>query len=241
MADAPLISAIVRVLNEAEELSSFLKVWGPLCDEFIVVDSGSSDGTPDVARRYPQVNLLRWEGGSISPDVYFTPEGPIYNMALSVARGEWVFLLAADERPCRRMQRDLRAMLSGIREDNVAFWGVHFVDMNVYAARWLSQIPGRLVRRDPEFRFPNQTRGLSFPLLGDEKVYKADMALFHRYWVNRRAKTERYYRLQGKPIGHIPDDILRERAESLPTAWPATACHSGCQECVLSRQRGEAI
>ena len=49
MADPAPISVLIPVKNEAANLAACLAsvAW---CDEVVVIDSGSTDGTPDIAR-----------------------------------------------------------------------------------------------------------------------------------------------------------------------------------------------
>ena len=83
----PRLSVIVITRNEATRLARCLaSVRG--ADELIVVDSGSTDGTVELAR-------------SLGARVEVTPDWPGFgaqkNRALALARGEWVLSLDADE------------------------------------------------------------------------------------------------------------------------------------------------
>ncbi len=92
MTDSPLISCIVPVFNGERYLgealdSIFAQTYRPL--EVIVVDDGSTDGTPDVVARYgEQVAYLKQANA-----------GPAAarNRGLSVAKGEFVAFLDADD------------------------------------------------------------------------------------------------------------------------------------------------
>jgi glycosyltransferase involved in cell wall biosynthesis len=81
------LSVVVITRNEAGVIARCLEsvVWA---DEIIVLDSGSSDGTPDIARRFK----ARVETASGWPGF-----GPQKNRALGLATGEWVLSLDADE------------------------------------------------------------------------------------------------------------------------------------------------
>lgn len=83
----PRLSVIVITRNEATRLARCLvSVRG--ADELIVVDSGSTDGTVELAR-------------SLGARVEVAPDWPGFgaqkNRALALARGEWVLSLDADE------------------------------------------------------------------------------------------------------------------------------------------------
>jgi glycosyltransferase involved in cell wall biosynthesis len=89
---APLISCIVPVFNGekylSEALESILKqTYGPI--EIIVVDDGSTDGTGAVAARYgKRIRYLKQPNAG---------EAAARNRGLSMAQGEFVALLDADD------------------------------------------------------------------------------------------------------------------------------------------------
>lgn len=83
----PLLSVIVITRNEAARLGQCLQSVA-FADEIVVVDSGSTDATCDVARAHGArvVGTTDWPGF-----------GPQKNRALDAARGRWVLSLDADE------------------------------------------------------------------------------------------------------------------------------------------------
>lgn len=97
-----MISLVVIAKDEADRLESCLRSV-PFADEVIVLDSGSTDGTPEVAARCgARVVRTDWPGHVIQK-----------NRALAEASGEWIVSLDADERlsepAARELQRALRA------------------------------------------------------------------------------------------------------------------------------------
>lgn len=82
------ISACYIVKNEEHNLPKSIKSLATVVDEIIVVDTGSQDGTMDVARSFgAQVYTQRWRNDfSLAR-----------NFALDKAGGEWVVFLDADE------------------------------------------------------------------------------------------------------------------------------------------------
>ena len=83
----PRLSAIVIAKNEARNIRECLDSLA-FCDEIVVVDSGSSDDTVVIAQR---------KGARVVTNE-FKGFGPQKNFALSLAGGEWVLSLDADER-----------------------------------------------------------------------------------------------------------------------------------------------
>jgi len=83
----PLLSAIVITRNEAANIGECLDSLA-FCDERIVVDCGSTDGTAEVARdKGALVEFHEWRGF-----------GAQKNHALALATGTWVLSIDADER-----------------------------------------------------------------------------------------------------------------------------------------------
>jgi glycosyltransferase involved in cell wall biosynthesis len=81
------ITAITITKNNARDIGDCLDSLS-FCDERIVVDSGSTDGTVEIARgRGAVVAHQDWLGF-----------GPQKNFALTMAHGDWILWLDADER-----------------------------------------------------------------------------------------------------------------------------------------------
>ncbi len=80
------VGCAIITLNEAETLARTLESVS-FCDEIVVVDSGSTDDTIDIARRYTdKVYVKRWEG-----------YGKQKNFAISRLSTDWVLSVDADE------------------------------------------------------------------------------------------------------------------------------------------------
>lgn len=88
MTTAIRLSVILITKNEAERLPRCLESVRSIADEIVVLDSGSTDATLEIARRY-------------TDKVYSRPDwpgfGPQKNRALDMASGDWVLSLDADE------------------------------------------------------------------------------------------------------------------------------------------------
>jgi len=96
MLPLPTISAIIITKNEAENIEACLESvsW---TDEIIVVDSGSTDGTTDICRRFTsKVFDMSWPGF-----------GPQKNRALDKAGSEWVLSIDADERVTDELKQEI--------------------------------------------------------------------------------------------------------------------------------------
>jgi glycosyltransferase involved in cell wall biosynthesis len=93
----PRLSAILITKNEAKNISDCLDALA-FCDERIVVDSGSADQTVELARsKGARVVAHAWQGF-----------GPQKNFALSLAEGDWVLSIDADERVSPALAAEIR-------------------------------------------------------------------------------------------------------------------------------------
>ena len=109
--------------NEEDNLRELLPRLG-WTGEVVVVDSGSTDGTVEVARSH----------GCRVAIHEFDTFARQRNRALGLARGDWVFSLDADERPTARLVVEMRRAIGNPR---YAAWRVPI----------RSEILGRRVRR----------------------------------------------------------------------------------------------
>jgi glycosyltransferase involved in cell wall biosynthesis len=83
------LSAAMIVRNEAGHLEACLRSIVGLVDEIVVVDTGSTDATPDIARCC---------GARLHDFTWRDDFAAARNEALGLARGEWVLYIDADER-----------------------------------------------------------------------------------------------------------------------------------------------
>jgi glycosyltransferase involved in cell wall biosynthesis len=97
----PKLSVTVIAKNEAAEIGAALDSvrWA---DEIVVVDSGSTDDTVSVARRYTDRVIEReWPGYAAQK-----------NYAASVASNDWILSLDADERVTAALASEIQAVLA---------------------------------------------------------------------------------------------------------------------------------
>jgi glycosyltransferase involved in cell wall biosynthesis len=84
----PSISCCMIVKNEEAFLGQCLESVKDFVDEIVIVDTGSTDGTVDIARQYTdKVYFHPWEGSF----------SKARNRASSYALGDWIFVIDGDE------------------------------------------------------------------------------------------------------------------------------------------------
>ncbi len=102
----PTISAIIITKNESANLGDCLDSVR-FCDEIVVVDSGSDDGTVAIAEgKGARVFFHAFEGF-----------GRQFNVALSHARGDWVLSVDADERVSAELAEEIKTAIAAGRAD----------------------------------------------------------------------------------------------------------------------------
>jgi rhamnosyltransferase len=110
----PAISVIVPVKNESSHLAACLE--GILAQtvpvsEIIVIDSGSTDGTQDIARSISKVKLIE-----IRPEQF--NHGDTRNLGVSHATGEFVLFTVGDAKPASDVW--IEHLLAGLVSADVA-------------------------------------------------------------------------------------------------------------------------
>ena len=100
---ATSLSVIVITHNEAARLRACLESVA-FAGEMIVVDSGSTDGTRELAQAL---------GARVSATGDWPGFGPQKNRALDLATGDWVLSIDADERMTPALREQIQAVLGG--------------------------------------------------------------------------------------------------------------------------------
>jgi glycosyltransferase involved in cell wall biosynthesis len=118
----PKISAFVVCGNEEHNIERCLASLSWV-DELVVVDSNSSDGTPEIARKHAtHFEQQAWQGYREQKEY-----------AASLTTHEWVLYLDADERVSDELREEIRAALSD-PGDSVAY---RMPRRTFYLGRWI--------------------------------------------------------------------------------------------------------
>ena len=131
------ISFCLITLNEEENLSRCLASCADLADEIVVLDSGSTDGTAKIARRF---------GAAFAHQDWLGYVGQ-KNKALSLAKYPWIFSLDADEELSPELRDEIR-LFKGLEPANDRS-GFSVPRCVYYEGRWIRHgdwYPDRLVR-----------------------------------------------------------------------------------------------
>jgi glycosyltransferase involved in cell wall biosynthesis len=112
------ISILIPAKNERDNIRACIES-ARFADEIVVVDSGSTDGTSDVAKSLgARVVELKWNGAF--------PKKKNWALENVAWRNEWVFVLDADERITPELEENLRRAVEHPSSDgyyvNRCFW-----------------------------------------------------------------------------------------------------------------------
>ncbi|MBP6020232.1 MAG: glycosyltransferase family 2 protein [Burkholderiaceae bacterium] len=117
-----MLSVIIISKNEAAHIADCIASVS-FADEIIVVDSGSTDGTRDIA-------------AALGAKVTLTPDwpgfGPQKNRALDLAQGTWVLSIDADERVTPELAAEIQQELT---QPRAAAYKVS--RLSNFAGRWI--------------------------------------------------------------------------------------------------------
>jgi hypothetical protein len=99
---SPRLSVCMIVKDESRLLAAALESVQGLADELIVVDTGSTDDTVSIARRY---------GATVSHAPWTGSFAEARNVAIERATGDWILMLDADQRVEATSWDELRRLL----------------------------------------------------------------------------------------------------------------------------------
>ena len=135
------LSIFIIARNEADRIGATIRAVRHLTDDLVVVDSGSTDGTPTIAEALgARVIHNPWPG-----------YGPQKRFAEDQCRHPWLLNLDADEVVPPDLAAEIRALFEGGEPPRLAYRiGIREVFPGEEAPRWWAYTlwPVRLYRRD---------------------------------------------------------------------------------------------
>ena len=146
-ASRPAVSAIITTLNEEQHIAGCIEslLW---CDEILVVDSFSTDRTPEIVQGYDKVRFYqRTYYGSAAQK----------NWAMDQVQNEWILIFDADERCTPALQKEITGLLARSPQHDAYTIKrrVYFMNRVIRFSGWQHDRVVRLVRRGTA-RYPNR-------------------------------------------------------------------------------------
>jgi glycosyltransferase involved in cell wall biosynthesis/Tfp pilus assembly protein PilF len=138
------VSLCIIAKDEEHHLGQCLASAVDLVDQVVVVDTGSTDRTREVARQH----------GAIVVDFPWVDSfAAARNESIRHATGDWIFWVDCDEYLDEANRQRLRELFAGLRDENLAYVMRQFSKLEVatHAAAQVDQV--RLFRNRPDIRW----------------------------------------------------------------------------------------
>ncbi len=140
------LTGVVITRNEADRIERCVRSLAAVCGEVIVVDSGSTDRTCELARNSGARVIERgWPGFAAQK-----------NFAIAAAATPWVLLLDADEWLTEELQTEIAEVFASSRVESCDAWSIHrqnhFMGKAIRHGGWGRERVVRLMRNDVRYR-----------------------------------------------------------------------------------------
>jgi glycosyltransferase involved in cell wall biosynthesis/Tfp pilus assembly protein PilF/GT2 family glycosyltransferase len=199
----PRLSVCLIAKNEERFLNGCLESIRGLADQIILVDTGSTDRTVEIARAHgAEVHFRAWDNDFSAAR----------NAALLHARGDWILVLDADEEVSKAHHSALRALLT---QANTLAYRLPLVDVG-REDQGVSQVP-RLFRNAPRQFYVSRIHEQVYASLeinretwSMENRFGDAQLLHHGYQtevVKSRNKVQRNLRLLEQANEEYPNDV----------------------------------
>jgi glycosyltransferase involved in cell wall biosynthesis/cytochrome c-type biogenesis protein CcmH/NrfG len=164
-------SLCLIVKNEERNLPDCLTSAAGIFDEIIVVDTGSTDRTKEIARSF---------GARVFDFPWINSFSAARNECLRHATGDWIFWLDGDDRLDPANRAKLSQLLDGLTDENVAY-SLKCLCLPEPGASWTQVDHIRLFRNYPQLRWQYRVHEQILPAirrLGGQ-VHFADVVIHH--------------------------------------------------------------
>ena len=198
----PRLSVCMIVKNEERFLGQCLASVKDIADELIVIDTGSTDRTVEIAREYgAQVGYFEWCNDFAAAR----------NASITPATGDWILFLDADEELSKAEKQHLPGLLNS---NNVAL--IRLPLINTHQGQTSQSILPRLFRNIPTVQFQGCVHeGVYTSILKISNEWQMEISvgtlliLHHGYTpevISERNKVQRNYELLLKALEERPNE-----------------------------------
>ncbi len=215
----PRISLCMIVKNEEADLPRCLDSVGGVISETIIVDTGSTDRTIEIAREY---------GAKIINFEWIDNFSAARNVSINAASGDWILILDADEIIAKQ---DIEALLKLCNSPEYDAYGLHYRNYtnessgsiwvpNDYAytegngiAGWFPTRKVRLFRNDKRIKFTGAVHEVAEPAIRQNglRIGEAHFPVHHYGELKKKTITDKklkYLEYGKKKIEEEPENPM---------------------------------
>lgn len=196
----PLLSLCMIVKNEEHNLPRSLASVGDLADQIVIVDTGSTDHTVEIARQF-------------KAEVYFFPWQNDFsaarNESLKYARGEWILILDADDELTKAAQTAIPNLINDSEYDAYGLIIRNLAEPSDLV-KYVDDVRYRLFRNGKGFRYEKKVHNQIAPSIirNGGKARDTDLVILHYgYLENPRAKAERSLPMIQSALQDDPNNV----------------------------------
>lgn len=198
------ITAALICKNEAQFLPGCLQSVRPVVDRMVVVDTGSTDGTPQIARQF---------GAKVVSFPWRDDFSAARNAALAHVRTPWVLVIDADE---VLVEADRGPLLQAVQRPVAHAYNLRIVSLADQAEHLSEALVTRLFRADMGIRWTGAVHEQVIPSILARRLQLGALGvrLLHYGYLGQvmkaRDKVQRNLRLLEAAVARTPQD---------PYAW----------------------
>lgn len=186
------LTVIVPCRNESANIAACIASIVVIADEILIADSGSTDGTMEIARSMCECRIIERE---------YRTSGDFKNWAIPQASHDWVLLLDADERVTKNLAGEIKEILSSDHQRD-GYWinrDNHFMGHRMRFGMFKNDYVTRLFKRDLS-RYQGPSDHGEVQVAGGNVGRLKNRLLHYSFWTYDQyfAKFDRYTSLQAR-------------------------------------------
>ncbi|WP_456432905.1 tetratricopeptide repeat-containing glycosyltransferase family 2 protein, partial [Thermosulfuriphilus sp.] len=220
----PKVSLCMIVKDEEENLPRCLESVKNVVDEIVIVDTGSTDRTPQIAQEY-------------GAKVYFHPWQNNFslhrNQSISYATGDWILIMDADEELDPISAKNFRKVMASI-PPQVRCLRLTVVDKNRNGEPRMAMKSLRMFVNDGSFRYEGFVHN---QLIGEGPAAEVDLTIYHYgYDLDEAGLEKKFQRTAG-----LLHKQLEEDPENLFTLFNLVNIYNMCRRPAGATEYGERL
>ncbi|KAJ51366.1 glycosyltransferase involved in cell wall biosynthesis [Clostridium tetanomorphum] len=204
-----MISLCMIVKNEEDNLDRCLKSIEGIVDQIIIVDTGSTDSTVNIAQKYTdEIYYYKWDNDFSAAR----------NFSLEKAKGDWILLLDGDDEVPEEYKNKILELTSNKNIEGYFFKTINFLNSSYNNKDVIVNSNFRLFQNKPFYRFSGRIHeqlASNIKKICPEAILKTeDIEIYHYGYlqenVEKKNKRQRNLKILEEEIKASPNDPFTE-------------------------------